>query len=321
MSIVPDTTQLKAFSSTIPGLQFAWDSVSLGELKTCPRKYYYTIIEGWQPILRSDHLTFGIHYHRALELYDHRKAEGQSHNDALDCAVKYCLEETVVRLPGDRWRPWTSQEPNKNRETLLRTVVWYLDQFEQDAAQTIILQNSKPAVELSFRFEIDYQIDSQPALLCGHLDRIVEFTGKKFVLDHKTTKYNIDDRYFAQFNPDNQMSLYSLAAQIVYGEPVRGIIIDAAQVLVNSSRFLRGFTFRHKSETDEWLSEVNYWLAQAQHFAQSGVWPKNDKSCGFYGGCPFREVCASAPSFRETLLNASFRRRVWDPLIPRGTDV
>lgn len=317
--MVPDTTGLKAFSSSIPGLQFAWDSTSLGELKTCPRKYYYSILEGWQGI--SDHLTFGIHYHSAIERYDHAKAEGLDHDDALDRAVEYCLTETVTRLPNGSWRPWASVEPNKNRFTLLRTVVWYLDQFQDDSAQTIILSSGKPAVELSFSFEIDQKIDNTRAVLCGHLDKIVDFTGKKFVMDHKTTKYALDDRYFAQFNPDNQMTLYTLASRVVYGEPVKGIIIDAAQVLVNSSRFLRGFTYRYEEELTEWLAETSYYISLAESFAKASFWPKNDKACGLYGGCAFRPVCSAKPSFRETLLKASFRQRTWDPLVPRGQDI
>jgi hypothetical protein len=47
--MISDTTGRKAFSPSIPGLQFAFDSVSLGLLKECPRKYQYTILEGWIP--------------------------------------------------------------------------------------------------------------------------------------------------------------------------------------------------------------------------------------------------------------------------------
>ena len=44
-------------SPYLPGtnIQFAWDSTSLGLLKTCPRLYYYTIIEGYAPRGESIH--------------------------------------------------------------------------------------------------------------------------------------------------------------------------------------------------------------------------------------------------------------------------
>ena len=63
-----------------------------------------------------------------------------------------------------------------NRLTLLRSVVWYLDQFEHDSLETVILQDGKPAVELSFRFLTNYQAPTgEPFLLCGHFDRVALF--------------------------------------------------------------------------------------------------------------------------------------------------
>lgn len=322
--MIRDTTNLKAFSSSLPGLQWAWDSTSLGALKSCPRYYQYSIVEGWTPLSESVHLTFGLHYHKALEIYDHERADGKSYEDALDAAVDYVLKATIVRLPNGKWRPWFSDEPNKNRETLLRTVVWYLEQFSEDAARTVILANGKPAVELSFRFEIPATIDGQQALLCGHLDRLVEFNSQIKFLDRKTTKYSLSGEWFSRFNPDNQMSLYNLASSIVYNQPVQGGIIDGAQVLVTLSRFQRGFIHRHREEQEEWLEESIWYIKMAESFARRGYWPKNDKACNLYmkadgtGGCPFRPICSSAPSMREKLLQASFQRRTWDPLEVRG---
>ena len=316
--MISDTTNRKAFSSEIPGLQFAFDSVSLGLLKECARKYQYQILEGWIPAQESAHLTFGLHYHKALEIYDHRRAAGDSHDDALDASVDYCLRATVVRLPSGSWRPWVSEEPNKNRATLLRSVVWYLEQFEDDAAHTILLDNGKPAVELSFRFEIPVEVGSQRAMLCGHLDKLVSFNSQVWGFDHKTTKYSLTTDWFSLFNPDNQMSLYSLATQVVYNQPIKGIIISGAQVLATLSRFQRGFTHRHREELDEWLEEAGWYIKLGEAYARKGFWPKNDKACGHYGGCSFRSICSAAPAMRETLLQASFTRRIWDPLEVRG---
>jgi hypothetical protein len=316
--MISDTTAREAFSSEVPGLQFAFDSVSLGLLKECPRKYQYTILEGWIPAQESVHLTFGLHYHKAIEIYDHRRASRDSHDDALDTAVAYCLQSTITRLPTGKWRPWISDDPNKNRATLLRSVVWYLDQFADDAATTVLLDNGKPAVELSFRFEIPVSVGNQRALLCGHLDRLVSFNSQIWAMDHKTTKYSLSNDWFSLFNPDNQMTLYTLASQVVYNQPVKGVIISGAQILATLTRFQRGFTTRHREELDEWLEEAGWYIKLGEAYARKGFWPKNDKSCGHYGGCSFRSICSAAPAMRETLLQASFTRRPWDPLLTRG---
>lgn len=307
-----------SFSKKNPFLQLGWDSTSLGLLKECPRKYFYSIIMGWTPRMESVHLRFGLLYHAALERYDHAKAQGADHEAAVIAATRYCLEATTTRgALGVKF--WNSDDHNKNRFTLVRTVVWYLEHFKADPAKTIILANGKPAVELSFRFELGWKFNTgEDAILCGHLDRLVEFSDDIWVLDRKTTKNTIDFNFFKKFNPDNQMTLYTLASKVVYATPVKGIIIDGAQIAVSFSRFLRGTTTRHEAELDEWLDETNYWIHQAEYFAERGKWPKNDKSCNNYGGCPFREVCAKSPLVRDKWMENSYMQRTWDPLQVRG---
>jgi len=112
-------------SPFLPGtnVQYAWDSTSLGYFKRCPRLYYYTMIEGWEMKDESVHLRFGIEYHHALQVYEERKAKGDSHDEAVREAVYSLLRRT------DDWNPDRESKAgkNKNPETLLRTVVWYLD--------------------------------------------------------------------------------------------------------------------------------------------------------------------------------------------------
>lgn len=308
-----------AFSSTVPKLQIAWDSVSLGLLKECPRKYQYTLIEGWQHKKTSHHLVFGIWYHSSLEKYDRARAKGASHDDALRQAVSTALEISGTRNEDGTFSPYISDDKNKTRETLVRTVIWYLEQFSSDPAETIILDNGQPAVELSFRFDTHYSApDGQNYILCGHLDRMVNFAGDAYVMDRKTTKGTISSNYFDQFHPDSQMSQYTVAGKVVYNLPVRGVIIDAAQIGVTFSRFERAFASRTQGELDEWMQDTFVWLRQNETFVEADHWPMNDKSCSKYGGCVFLNVCNKDPSVRKTFLEADFVKRIWDPLQVRG---
>lgn len=310
-----DTSNNSSFSKSIPGLQIAWDSTSLGQLKTCPRLYYYSVVLGYQPKVLSHHLIFGLHYHAALERYDHAKCQGKDHDTAAHEAVRYALEATW-----EDGRPWISYDPNKSRVTLVRTVAWYLEQFREDPIETITLSNGKPAVELSFRFETTYdRPDAQGKFyLCGHIDRLGKLNSQIYVCDRKTSKYTLGPDFFDKFNPDNQMTLYTLAANVVWSLPVQGVIIDGAQVAVTFSRFERGYSPRTKDQLDEWYADLAYWFSAATHFAEASHWPQNDKACGNYGGCPFRSICAKSPSTRDQWLASGFARRVWDPLQVRG---
>ncbi len=233
------------------GVQYAWDSVSLGLLKTCPRKYQLSMVLNWQPKKRSHHLDFGIYYHTAIEHYLKLKASGSDYESAVRSAIKRAMIDSFGYAP-------PPGETYKTREQLIRTLVWYFAHYENDPCKTLILKNGKPAVELSFRFEIGNDL-----MLAGHLDHIVQFgddPSELYVQDHKTTKSTVTGAsasyFFKGFNPDNQMTLYSTASAVAFSTPVKGVIIDAAQIAIGFSAFGRAFTHRSKAGLEEFLSGV-----------------------------------------------------------------
>jgi hypothetical protein len=292
------------------------------------------MLEGWSSDQESPHLRFGIEFHLALQEYDVERATGVKHDTA---------ERNVVRALLERTHDWdvdtdTRAGKYKNRTSLVRTVIWYLEHFKDDPAKTLILDNGKPAVELSFSFELDWgpkgqeqfrMVDNtegevaiqQPYLLSGHLDRIVTFQDQLFVMDRKTTTTTPGSYYFDQFEPNNQMSLYTLASQVILDSPIKGVIIDAAQILTDTARFVRGFTYRTSDQLDEWLKDVEYWLNLAESYAEADYWPQNDTACDKFGGCRFRQICSKSPQVREQFLRANFTKQEpedrWNPLRPR----
>lgn len=319
-------TATPAQSPFLPGtkVEFAWDSTSLGMLKTCPRLYQYTMIDGWSSRDTSIHLRFGIEYHRALQDYDLSRASGIDHDDAVHDTV----HELLIRSAD-----FKSDHKTKTRESLVRTVIWYLDKFKDDPSKTFILANGKPAVEQSFRFELEWGpegnnlesfdggqtvVPKQLYTLSGHLDRVVTFNDDLFVLDHKTTSSAPTEWYFSKYEPDNQMTLYSLASRVVLDAPVRGVIIDAVQIKTDESIFGRGFTYRTPDQITEWVNDLHYWFALAEQYAIAGYWPMNDTACDKFGGCRYRSICSKSPSVRERFLEASFIQLPpesrWNPL-------
>lgn len=315
---LPDDLHLNtSFSRQSPGLQLAVDSTSLGDFKTCPRKYYYNIICGYQPRVLSVHLTFGLLMHSAREIYYHWRAGGANHEDSLRATVAWGLGKTWNHALK---RGWQSGDSSKNRLTFLRSIVWYLDKYGQsDPLETVILANGKPAVELSFQFDSGFQSASgEPWLLCGHFDRLVRLNGDVYVSDLKTTGHSLDGGYFSKFSPDNQFSLYVLAGRVALDQDAKGLIVDALQIIVSDTRFQRGMIQRSEAQCEEWLQGTGHWLRQMEQCAQEGDWPQNDKSCSMYGGCQFRTVCSKSPESRQRWLDADFAKRRWDPLQKRG---
>lgn len=283
--------------------QFAWDSTSLGYLKTCARKYYYQIIEGWRPRAESIHLRFGAELHWAFEAYDKEIAQGIKHDDAVWDVVRELMIRTV---------DFESNHPKKTRQSLVRTVVWYLDQ-NKDGPKPVMLRNGKPAVEQTFKFPVQ-----EPYVLCGHLDKIVDLDGAPYVMDYKT-RYTF---WNAAWEPDNQMTLYSIAGSSILESPVRGVIIDMITFKTKDGEiipeFKRDITQRTPDQLDEWMSSLDYWFKQAENFADGEYWPMNDTSCDKYGGCAFRSVCSKSPAARKAFLKADFiQEEPWNPLKSR----
>ena len=318
-------------SPFLPGtfIQFAWDSTCLGLIKTCPRLYQYTMIDGYVGKGESIHLRFGQEYHQALQDYDIARAEGIDHEDAIHSSIS-----ELVRRTHD-WSVDETVKPGKykNRQTLVSLVLDYLDHYVDDPAETYIKSDGKPAVELSFRFELDWGPNMlgqmtplgdhpQPYLLCGHMDRVVNFNDQLFVMDHKTTITTPSQYYFDQYEPHNQMTLYTIAGQVVLNAPVKGVIVRAAQILLDKEhRFVSGFTLRTPDQLDEWMNDLHLHLELAEEYATRGYWPMNDTSCDKFGGCKFRGVCSKSPSVRHIYLNSDFEQlpleERWNPLRSR----
>ena len=319
-------------------IRYAWDSTCLGAFKTCPRLYQYLYLDGWQAKGESVHLRFGREYHTALEQYDASRNNGVEHEDAIHDVIHDLILRTIDYQPN----PDTKAGRYKSRLNLIGLVVDYLDHFgNNDPAKTVILTNGKPATELSFRFELPWSPqslipdtndsgemelienrNSKPYLLCGHLDRIVELNGAVMVMDRKTTTMTLGDYYFNQWEPNNQMTLYTLAGKVVLGSPVKGVIIDAAQIkLTEPNLFIRGFTYRTPDQIEEWLEDLRLTLSVAESYATADYFPMNDTACDKFGGCQFRDICSKSPQVRETFLKSDFVQlpedERWNPLKAR----
>jgi hypothetical protein len=117
------------------------------------------------------------------------------------------------------------------------------------------------------------------------------------------------------------MTLYTLASKVILNSPIKGVIIEAIQLMVDSSRSVRGFTYRTPDQLEEWTADLHYWLSLSEQFATANYWPMNDTSCDKFGGCRFRKICSKSPSVREQWLKADFvqlpENERWNPLRSR----
>jgi hypothetical protein len=306
-----EKTSEEAPSPFLPdsNIQYAWDATWIELYKRCPQLYKYKR-DGWTTNEENVHLRWGQEMHTCFREYEIYKAGGHDHEDIVFQVVKDLLLRT---------EDWNPDHKHKNKAFLVRSVIRYMDKYREDPAKTVILANGKPAVEVSFMFELNYgPVEGQRYVLCGHLDRVVDFNDEIFFNDYKSTTTTPTEWYWNQFHPNNQMTLYTLACKIVFQTKIKGGIIESAQILMDDTRFTRGLTYRTEEELEEWLQDLEHWLERAKDSAERNDWPKNDTACDKYGGCKFRDICNKSPSVRQRFLASNFKKEEpWNPLVPR----
>lgn len=294
-----------SFSLSNPYLQLYWDSVSLGAIKHCPRYYQYAIIEGWRSIGMNVDLQFGIEIHAGLYIYRKLRHQQHDHESALRATIRNALRRTWADGRPQQWF-----DSKKNRISIIRTLVWYLDEFQSDPLEVVITEDGKPAIELGFLFPSGIKFDNEEVYLCGVMDRRVRLNSRVYPADVKTTGFRLDDQYFAGFRPDNQMNLYKYADEVNYENGADGIIIDAIQVGASYSRVRRELISFQGWDRNEWLQDTLNWLTHAVEYAHEQRWPMNDRNCY---RCPFRPVCSRPAGAREQWLRSNYVKRIWDP--------
>lgn len=313
-------------------IQYAWDSVSLTAILACPRRYQYAIVEGYVPRAPSYAiaLVFGILFHKGMEFYAQAKAQGADHDQALRTAVALVAAlPSTATLPADddidAMADATAAEREaaeddgitlrnskvRTRYYLFRAIIWYLEHYANDPAETIILPSGKAAVEVSFRLPIELPDVDYPLLLCGHMDRGVRFNGRLYVMDHKTTK-SLTRQFFDSFQLSHQLTGYGIAGSAIFDEPVSGTIVDGIALQVGQVKLGRAPITKTQGSVKEYFATLGFAASQAQRFALQGFYPQNTASCYF---CDFKAICSQPPEYRERYLNMLFeRKRGWNPL-------
>ena len=221
---------------------------------------------------------------------------------------------------------WVPDDPRKNRITLLRMIAWYyLEKIERggDAVEPYVFPDGSVGAELHFLIPLgvftDFRLGPgytpkprEEFWIAGYFDNLVVFGPENFILERKTTKSTLSRNYIAGFSPSQQIDTYDLAGTILFPDlDIKGVMLEAAQVMVGGARFTRQPLHRNEDLREEWHKELTEdWLPLAEHYARQGRWPKARRNCWL---CDFKGVCSKPPGSRERALKADFYQEFWDP--------
>lgn len=187
-------------------------------------------------------------------------------------------------------------------------------------------------VEKPFAVPLD---PSQPNLYyVGRLDKVVEFEGRVYIIEHKTTsaygtQTGLRPAYVNSFSPNSQVDGYLFAGHSLYGKRLKAVWVDAALVHKDHHDVFKFIPIERQFEhLDAWLWETLYWQRQVdanrQAVPSAGnagpymmAFPKNTGSCFSFGSdCTYIDLCkmVANPAAKERdWLPEGFNIEPWEP--------
>lgn len=298
-----------------------YSSISL--IQECPRKALYSLKEGYRAQTESPALVFGKAIHKALEVFYAGRVEERRMGDFEPLVYgrrpenPNLLERAIISFL-DESAPLSSLPETDKRSQA--NGVWilskYFERFLDDPYVTYVDERG-PFLERTFtlnvRDDAELKID-----IFGTIDFAFQHvaTGDIVIGDHKTSSALMfgDSNYFDRDKPNLQYTLYALGAKRIFGLNTEDFMVNVIEVKARpkTSRgsgpsFPRQLTKRTEEDFSEAIEVVNHYVESYLKCADSGVWPMGSVDvCQKYGGCQFRQVCASPKSIRETILMNKF---------------
>ncbi len=303
--------------------------------RRCPRLYYHTYVEGWEPRFKSSWLDFGTKIDELLEMLDTSNLELaiQAVQDKFADPFQQAEVETILRL-------WAKQ-------------------YAQDPLPPYSV-NRKPGNQYGFRLNWYGNIISGHVNLTvsGYIDKVTIIAGDVGFMEGKTTKDPIDPKsdYWEKLAIDPQIACYAWALSKELGRPVNHCwyqVVRRPSPAANAA-FKRTYErggVEHTYTLEEYRERLSKLLIKepkkaliarkrlyitderkelfiTEH-AQShseilgrkegqrileeagspGIfaWPRNHFGCPLFGGCSFWDVCTG-----KTTIEASgkFQKRI-----------
>lgn len=272
-----------------------FDYTSMSTFQTCQRKYDFRMnrgLIGRKPPIAAD---FGKCIHKALDEWYKKKD----------------VEHAI-----DLFKSSYQESDDDNKRTH-RMGEWILRNYHNK-------YQDQPFKVLATEQEFTIRLPNGNNLI-GRIDKIIEWDGAVWGMDHKTTSM-LGDAYMRFHTPNLQFSGYTWAIQQLGFPQCQGVLVDAILVakglLEASSRgklvpLRRDFSYRSKGDIEEYIDVIHkiqtdiFMQEIADPFTQR--WLPNFDACTDYGECPYRKICKEPVEYREQIIKSDYIVEHWDP--------
>ena len=278
----------------------------------CPRYYFYDRVMKIEAQSKRLGMMFGSAGHTGLhKLYDTKNLDS-----CLDAAFK-------------AWEPFEGQDVSKDGKPGVRT--WAKLKEILTAYYNQIYVNEKwtdQGGEILESFLIEIPPFIRDAFLgVGYTEEAIRY---RFKIDRKGLSGDVPAIQEWKFlkpilgsdfvpEPNNQIVGY------LKGMQARKAVVTVAKVQVSSvegmikgrtkdaephSIFTRDPVFYDPHVFEEFSMDMLMWSFIILSCTALGYWPKNAPgACNYFGGCQFKQLCASDPEQRKVLIELSFQKK------------
>lgn len=274
------------------------DSSQLTEAQNCPRADLFSRIQNWEPKESRAALSKGGFFHDALKIYYGRKRDGAAF-DQIKQEVMDFFTQNVAEL---------STTPGVETSDLLlvqRRIMEYIKHDWYSRSEWKIL-----AIEEGFSVKL-YEDSFCLYIYEGRIDLVVEVSGKRAVVDHKTQAMKYDWLHYS-----NQMMGYCYAAKAKYA--IYNYI--GLQQDVNDNTFRAQMESFREDQIERWRQDTIKAYDEILFNMLFNRFTRRRSGCiNRFGHCRFYDVCKAVTDEGEQQILAShFKKRekpwrAWEP--------
>ena len=220
------------------------DSSKLQEYMSCPRKYFYRYMLGWETQGRSIHLVFGEAWHRAIEVL---MREGYTSAAVIEGMKRFT---EYYRRYYDEYEDENNRP--KNVEHALEALLAYCLHYDKDDFEVLY-------TEVHGTIPLD-----DKRMITGRLDSICRDKRGVFSLEHKTGSYKTS-AWAEQWTLKMQIGTYNHALMCMFDpNEVYGVIVNGVFFYKTKTEFLRAPIRKLDNAMQTWLDTTLYWYKQVE---------------------------------------------------------
>lgn len=302
------------------------DSTMISCFRQCPQKFWLEFANGYR------HPGISIDLHAGGAFADAREKVARRVYDegmSLDRAL-ILTQIDFMNYWGDfEIPPW--KKTSKTKDRTWEAVESYFAEYPPgtDKLQPYRNPDGTHTFEFTFAVPLDFEgfpehPDGGPFLYSGRLDMLGTLDGRRPVAsDDKTTGGSISSGWAEQWDLRSQFLGYVWSMQQL-GFDLDTVVVRGIAIQKTQFTHAEAIKTYDNHRVQKWFSQLRRDMNRMVECYKESYFDFNlADACSSYGGCSFRDVCASANP--EAWLG-NFARRFWNPLLkdptsdPRNTE-